>query len=193
MKKFITSKRFVVSSLCVACLGILAACWFVNRPPGNEFQPEETSAIAQEWEETVPTTSVSVEKPSSAYIPKETESAEEYPKVAEVIETESSGETTKEVVVDFTPAEKPQEPPPPAPEGKTIIEDPGPEHPVNLAPEVTEPPAETPTNTEPVPGSNNNNGAVYDPAFGWVVPGEVQQSTIDSDGDPNKMVGNMGD
>ena len=28
--------------------------------------------------------------------------------------------------------------------------------------------------------------------FGWVVPGDVQQSTGDSDGDLNKQVGNMG-
>ena len=34
--------------------------------------------------------------------------------------------------------------------------------------------------------------AVYDPVFGWVVPGDVQQSVGDSDGDINKQVGNMG-
>ena len=34
--------------------------------------------------------------------------------------------------------------------------------------------------------------AVYDPVFGWVVPGQVNQATVDSSGDPNKMVGNMG-
>ena len=28
--------------------------------------------------------------------------------------------------------------------------------------------------------------------FGWVVPGQVNQSTADSGGDPNKMVENMG-
>ena len=38
------------------------------------------------------------------------------------------------------------------------------------------------------PGSSNGNGAVYDPVFGWVVPGDVQQSTGDSDGDLNKQV-----
>ena len=60
-------------------------------------------------------------------------------------------------------------------------------------PEVTAPPAEqTPPSNEPAPGSSNGNGAVYDPVFGWVVPGNVQQSTGDSDGDLNKQVGNMG-
>ena len=79
---------------------------------------------------------------------------------------------------------------------KTEIKDPGQEHTVNpdpSVPEVTAPPAEQalPSN-EPAPGSSNGNGAIYDPVFGWVVPGDVQQSTGDSDGDLNKQVGNMG-
>ena len=85
---------------------------------------------------------------------------------------------------------------PPAPEGKTEREDPGEDHPVNSDPEVpkvTTPPAENePANNEPAPGASNGNGAVYDPVFGWVVPGDVQQSVGDSDGDINKQVGNMG-
>ena len=44
----------------------------------------------------------------------------------------------------------------------------------------------------PPAGTTNENGAVYDPVFGWVVPGQVNQTTVDSSGDPNKMVGNMG-
>ena len=72
----------------------------------------------------------------------------------------------------------------------------GQEHTVNpdpSVPEVTAPPAEqTPPSNEPVPGSSNGTGAVYDPVFGWVIPGDVQQSTGDSDGDLNKQVGNMG-
>ena len=102
----------------------------------------------------------------------------------------------KEAVIDFTDTEKLEETPPPVPEGKTEIKDPGQEHTVNpdpSVPEVTAPPAEqTPPSNDPVPGSSNGNGAVYDPVFGWVVPGNVQQSTGDSDGDLNKQVGNMG-
>lgn len=100
------------------------------------------------------------------------------------------------LVIDFTDTEKFEETPPPVPEGKTEIKDPGQEHTVNpdpSVPEVTAPPAEqAPPSNEPVPGSSNGNGAVYDPVFGWVVPGNVQQSTGDSDGDLNKQVGNMG-
>ena len=99
-------------------------------------------------------------------------------------------------MIDFTDTEKFEETPPPVPEGKTEIKDPGQEHTVNpdpSVPEVTAPPAEqAPPSNEPVPGSSNGNGAIYDPVFGWVVPGDVQQSTGDSDGDLNKQVGNMG-
>ena len=106
------------------------------------------------------------------------------------------GVQSGEVEIDFTDTEKPEETPPPVPEGKTEIEDPGEEHEVNpdpAVPEVTAPPAEESTSSnEPAPGSSNGSGAVYDPVFGWVVPGDVQQSTGDSDGDLNKQVGNMG-
>lgn len=199
MKNFIKSKKFIASALSVACIGIIAICWFISKTPDNEFMPEEIteSTPSQNWQETPPATSGLAEKQSEPHTAKETETAEVYPKVAEVIEndsTESSAEeTTKAVVIDFTPTEKPQETPPPAPEGKTVIEDPGPEHPVTSAPDVTPPPVETAASTEPAPGSSNGNGAVYDPVFGWVVPGEVIQSPIDSDGDPDKMVGNMGE
>ena len=126
---------------------------------------------------------------ADAYAPGQSSSAEEeYPKVT----SESEGE----VEIDFTDTEKPQETPPPVPEGKTETEDSGEEHEVNpdpAVPEVTAPPAEESTSSnEPAPGSSNGSGAVYDPGFGWVVPGDVQQSTGDSDGDLNKQVGNMG-
>lgn len=126
---------------------------------------------------------------TNAYAPgQSTDAEEEYPKV--------TSQTEDEVVIDFTDTEKLEETPPPVPEGKTEIKDPGQEHTVNpdpSVPEVTAPPAEqAPPSNEPVPGSSNGNGAVYDPVFGWVVPGNVQQSTGDSDGDLNKQVGNMG-
>jgi len=42
-----------------------------------------------------------------------------------------------------------------------------------------------------VPGSMNDKGEVYDAAFGWIKPAEVIQEPIDSEGDPNKIIGNM--
>ena len=107
-----------------------------------------------------------------------------------------TSETEDEVVIDFTDTEKPETTPPPVPEGKTEREDPGEDHPVNPDPEVpkvTTPPAEKePANNAPAPGASNGNGAVYDPVFGWIVPGNGQETIGDSDGDINKQVGNMG-
>ena len=114
-------------------------------------------------------------------------SEEEYPKV--------TSETEDEVVIDFTDTEKPKETPPPEPESRPTVEgtiDTPPSDNDPSVPKVTAPPEEKPANNEPAPGSSNGNGAVYDPVFGWVVPGDVQQSAGDSDGDLNKQVGNMG-
>lgn len=192
MKKIFKSRGFLVALLSVCIVAILGICWAVNRDTNNQFTAAELSpsTVSQEWSEPSPETAPKTEETTGATpettlaaetTPEETTTAE-YPRVAE--------RTEKDVAVEFSPTEKPAETPP-APEGKTILEDPGPEHPVNPAPDVTAPSAQ-PEST-PVPGSTDGNGAYYDPVFGWVTPAEVIQSTIDSDGDPNKMVGNMGD
>lgn len=116
---------------------------------------------------------------------RKTKPDEAYPKVVE--------ETEDEVVVDFTAPKSPDEAEPPEiPEGKTEIADPEPDHTPNIDPSVTAPEPEAPASSGPAPGSTNNNGEFYDPVFGWVKPGTVQQQEIDNEGDPNKMVGNMG-
>lgn len=191
MKKFIQSRGFIITMLSLLCVMILGVCWYVNRDKDSGFSPAESppATVSQAWtESTSETKKVTTKAETSApqTSPAQETRTEEYPKV---VETESD----KEVVVEFTPTEKPVETQPPAPEGKTIMEDPGPEHPVNPAPEVTAPPTQAEAPSTPVPGSTNGEGAFYDPVFGWVEPGEVHQSTVDSDGDPNKMVGNMGD
>lgn len=194
MKKFLKSRGFLTAVLSVACVGILAVCWYVGRDAKEDFAPEEStsSAATQDWQEADPSETSDTETgdrtptESSAALPvlEETSPMAEYPKVAE--------ESGEETIIDFTPTEKAEETAPPAPEGKTVLEDPGEEHPINPAPEVTAPETEAPASKAPSPGASNENGAVYDPVFGWVVPGQVNQSTMDSDGDPNKMVGNMG-
>ena len=190
MKKFFQSKGFIVSALAVLCVAILGICWFVSRDRTEEFRPNESppSSTSSDWSDGG-VQSGDEGGGADAYAPGQSSSAEEeYPKVT----SESEGE----VEIDFTDTEKPEETPPPVPEGKTEIEDPGEEHEVNpdpAVPEITAPPAEESTSSnEPAPGSSNGSGAVYDPVFGWVVPGDVQQSTGDSDGDLNKQVGNMG-
>jgi hypothetical protein len=191
MKKAFKSKGFIVTSLAVLCVTILGTCWYVSRDKNDPFLPEESSpasTTASDWSENSSQTGDN--NSANAYTsPQPTTQPEEYPKVVE--------ESGDEVVIDFTDTEKPETTPPPAPEGKTIKEDPGPQHPVNRAPDVTVPAATTSTteaeaSNTPAPGSSNGNGEYYDPVFGWVKPAEVIQSTVDSDGDPNKMVGNMG-
>lgn len=189
MKKFFKSRGFLITILSVCCVAILGICWGVNRDKNSQFTADEppSSTASQEWveasAETVPKTKETLETVPETTLALETTPAEttaaEYPRVAENTEKD----------VEFSPTEKPTETPP-APEGKTIIEDPGPEHPLNPAPDVTAPATE-PEST-PAPGSTDGNGAYYDPVFGWVTPADVVQSTIDSDGDPDKMVGNMG-
>lgn len=189
MKKFFKSKGFLVSTLAVLCVAILGVCWFVSRDRTEDFKPEESplSSTTSDWSDGG-SQSGNGSNGTDAYTPGQSSSKEEeYPKV--------TSETEDEVVIDFTDTDKPDETPPPAPEGKTEIEDPGEDHEVHpdpTVPEVTPPPDNQSGNDEPAPGSSNGNGAVYDPVFGWVVPGEVQQSIGDSDGDLNKQVGNMG-
>lgn len=190
MKKFFQSKGFIVSALAVLCVAILGVCWFVSRDRSEEFRPDESppSSTSSDWSDGG-VQSGDGSGGADAYAPGQSSgSEEECPKV--------TSETDDEVVIDFTDTQKPEDTPPAVPEGKTELEDPGEDHPVNpdpAVPEVTAPPAEeSPSSSEPAPGSSNGSGAVYDPVFGWVVPGNVQQSTGDSDGDLNKQVGNMG-
>lgn len=187
MKNIFKSKGFIVTSLVIVCITILSVCWYAGRDRSDPFLPDESppaSGITDGWTEN--SLSSGAGSGADAYTPPQsTEPTEEYPKVVE--------ESEDEVVIDFTDTGKAESTPPPAPEGKTVQEDPGPAHEVNPAPEVTAPEPQTPASNKPAAGSTNGNGAVYDPVFGWVVPGKVQQSTGDSDGDINKMVGNMGD
>lgn len=189
MKKFLKSKGFLVTALSISCIAILAVCWFVGRDTKTAFLPDEQppDATQEEWKDTPETSGGSTWEHADAAVTDQNgaaEKLEEYPKVAEESEQES--------VIDFVPAETKDETPPPPPEGKTILTDPGEEHPLNPAPETTPSSTDTGKDNTPAAGSTNENGAVYDPVFGWVVPGQVNQSTVDSGGDPNKMVGNMG-
>lgn len=160
MKKFFQSKGFIVSSLALLCVTILGVCWFVSRDRTGDFRPDESppSSVTGDWSDGG--TQTDGDNGADAYAPgQSTDAEEEYPKV--------TSQTEDEIVIDFTDTEKLEETPPPVPEGKTEIKDPGQEHTVNpnpSVPEVTAPPAEQalPSN-EPAPGSSNGNGAIYDP------------------------------
>ena len=188
MKKFIRSRGFLISVLAVACIGILVTCFIVNREQKNDFQPEEVP-VNTEMPETTPAPSPATATRTPATntpAPAATKDPlEGYPKVVE--------ESGEDVVIDFTPESEtlhPETPEPPEAEGDAT----DPAAPPVYAPEATEPEetaAPAQDNNTPAPGSTNGNGAVYDPVFGWVEPSPVEQTTSDSNGDPDKMVGDM--
>lgn len=188
MKKLLTSKPFLVSALAFASIAIVAVCIFISSDKQPEFVPEppqQTQSVSN-WSESGGAAKPSVPANTPAGEPEQ----EAYPKVAE-----DNGEN---VVIDFTPpqssaaAEAPEPPAPPEiPEGKTEIKDPGPAHPVNPAPDVKAPEPEPEQQNGPAPGSTNDKGQVYDPAFGWVTLSPVEQIPTDNDGDINKQVGIM--
>ena len=124
MKKFFQSKGFIVSSLALLCVSILGVCWFVSRDRTGDFRPDESppSSVTGDWSDGG--TQTDGDNGADAYAPgQSTDAKEEYPKV--------TSQTEDEVVIDFTDTEKPKETPPPVPEGKTEIKDPGQEHTVN--------------------------------------------------------------
>lgn len=132
MKKFLKSKGFLVTALSISCIAILAVCWFAGRDTKTAFLPDGPSpdAVQEEWTDTPDTAGISWEHADSGISSQSSteEKLEDYPKVAE--------ESEQEVVVDFVPTETKEETPPPPPEGKTVITDPGGDHPVNPAPET---------------------------------------------------------
>ena len=188
MKKLLKSKRFLFSALIAACVGILAVCFLVSREQKNDFQPEEASISASPQTSPVPSPAAAkTEDKTSAHTPVPSAAAEpmeEYPKVVD--------ESEDQVVIDFTPEGEelqPESPEPPVADG-----DPSdPSAPPSYTPKGTEPEQAAPPvqDTRPSPGTVREDGAIYDPVFGWVVPGQVEQSPADSNGDPNKMVGDM--
>ena len=199
-KNIFKTKAFPAAALATACIGILAACFLFGREEKPDFQPEEPvpGSIAQEWQETpsptapvetraTPATTGNSTSPAGSTAAREQKPddiLEAYPMV--------TGETDQLVTIDFTPETEALQPEPPkAPAAGADATDP--EQPPSytleeLEPEPTAPPAQPDI---PAAGSVGENGAVYDPVFGWVVPSTVEQSTMDSAGDPDKMVGNM--
>lgn len=189
MRQFLKSKRFVTFALAVLCVVILGACWFVSQDRTEDFQPDTSpsSSTTSDWSDGGSENrddSDGADAYVSGLFPS---SKEEYPKV--------TSETEDEVMINFTDTDKSEKTPPPVPEGKTEIENPGEDHEIHPDPsvsEVTPLPDKQSDGNDPIPGSSNGNGAVYDPVFGWIVPSQGEQTIGDSDGDLNKQVGNMG-
>lgn len=187
MKKFFTSKPFLVTVLIMLCVAVVAVCFFLNWDRGSEFVPEppQQSESVGDWTEHGGNTEGT--DPSATTTPNPAQEQAAYPKVVE--------EDEKNVVIEFTPSQSSEAEAPEAPAGKTKIEEPQqkPEtsHPVNPDPAVKPPEPKTQAPSGPAPGSTNSKGQVYDPVFGWVDLSPVEQIPTDNDGDPNKMVGSM--
>lgn len=185
MKKFLTSKPFLVTALIVLCVSVVAVCLFLNWDRGTEFIPEppQQSESVSDWTENGD--SVAGTKPSETNKPAQEQAV--YPKVVE--------EDSDNTVIEFTPPQSSEAVAPEVPAGKTEIEKPQqkPEvsHPVTPDTNVKPPEPKPQEPSGPAPGSVNDKGQVYDAAFGWVTPSQTVTIPSDNDGDPNKMVGSM--
>lgn len=195
MKKLITSKPFIAGTCAVACVAILAVCvmWGNDK---HEFIVEDPVPLAgiDSWTENPAQQDGSTEHVGynpvwqlpngQPWQPSDGQPANpsaDYPKVAE--------ENKDEVVIDFTDPIPSKEPAPEAPNNDAVSgKD---DHTAPKTPGSSEKPKDNQNPSNPVPGSMNDKGEIYDPVFGWVKPGNVVQTEIDSDGDPNKMVGSM--
>ncbi len=210
LKKFVTSKPFMAGSLAVLCVGILVVCLILQGNEKTEFVPDPASSITpvDSWsEKTSPAisgTTIETRDNVAASTPEK----EEYPKVVESDDNETK--------VEFTDPSPEKLEAPDTPEGKTELEDPGSSHPVQKDPTVIPTPSkqqskqetmkEVKKNTKqetkqetkkelkppaPAPGSKNEKGQVYDPAFGWITIEEGVGIPTDNDGDPDKQIGSM--
>jgi hypothetical protein len=212
MKKFTMSKSFIAGTLAILCVAILTACAYWGKGNKGTFVPDdpvplapiarwtETTAAddgqnvaadgsakernadsrqANDWQSGNRQTDSRTTSPSSSPT---TNSSEAYPVVVE--------KDDDAIVVDFTDPNPPKETPPATP-GTNPDHNPTSTQPPTQPSTSVEQPQPSPTCSTPVPGSTNDNGEVYDAAFGWVKPSKVIQIEIDSKGDPNKMVGRM--
>lgn len=185
MKKFLTSKPFLITVLVVLCVIVLTVCLFLNRDRKADFVPEppQQSKSVNDWEENSDST-IGTQPPATTTPAQEQEA---YPTVVEV--------DGKDVVIEFTPPQSSEADPPEVPVGKTETQKPQqkPEvsHPVSPNPDVKAPEPTPQEPSGPAPGSTNDKGQVYDAAFGWVTPSQTTTIPSDNDGDPNKMVGSM--
>lgn len=185
MKKFLTSKAFLVSALIVLCVSVGAVCLYFNMDRGPEFIPEPPNQgeSTSDWTENGGGAQGTTPPASNAPAPEQ----EVYPKVVE--------DDGKDVVIDFTPPQSSEAEAPETPAGKTEIEKPQQKpdtsHPVTPDTNVKPPEQKPQQPSGPAPGSTNEKGQVYDPAFGWVTPSQTTTVPSDNDGDPNNMVGSM--
>ncbi len=204
MKKIWKSKGTIIG-LAVVCILIVGTCLIVRmKKDGGSFEPgRPPDETVTGWEEADSPDREETEPDSST----EWQEQETLP--------QQETENRDEVVIEFTtePVQvQPETPEAPEPQGELTDPSNQPTYteevkvqPEGSLPETTESlpseappeaPAEQPSTAQDQPESTQmdgvrEDGAVYDPVFGWVVPSPITQIEGDSDGDPNKMVGHM--
>jgi len=184
MKKLISSKVFIAGTLAVLCVAILTVCVLWGKDK-HDFIPDDPVPLGgiESWTENHTPSDGAAENTGhgSDFQPPSVQPAdplEDFPKVVE--------ENGDEVVIDFTDPDPHKAPPPETPNKEAVSGKDG--HAASDTPAADKKPNDS---GKPVPGSMNDKGEVYDAAFGWIKPAEVIQESIDSDGDPNKIIGNM--
>lgn len=194
MKKVIKTKAFLAGCLSVLCIAILATSLLWRGGSQSEFVPDafENPDSTAHWTEASGDNAQAFEQSKS--IVEKTLTTDQvsnqqdaFPKILE--------ENEEEVVIEFTPVIPYSEPHPEKPiEDLIIYDDPGDppleEIPPNLGTTV-KPPNSNAATSENSNSNGNNNGNLVDPVFGAIKPVESESISIDSDGDPNLIIGDM--
>lgn len=212
MKKIWKSKGTIIG-LAVVCVLVAGTCLIVRmKKDGGSFDPgRPPDETVTEWEEADSPDQERTEPDSSAgWQEQETLPQQEMENRDEVViefTTEPAQPETPEAPEPQGELTDPSTPPTYTEEVEVQPEGSLPEATESLPAEVppeTQPetPAEQPSTVQeeavqdqpestPQMDGVREDGAVYDPLFGWVVPSPIIQIEGDSDGDPNKMVGHM--
>lgn len=181
--KFFSPKVLTIGGLCLLSVAVLVGVLFWKSAPAPTFTPEADTSVGtnDEWvnSSSLPTQGTTSSSANGQQTP--TDTANQPDDTYQVV-----AESQDEVVINMTPpAEKPEAPD--APDGKSKPEG-------NAVPDT---PAEDgeciPVNPEkPKPQEPSQPGKVNDPVFGWTEVPSASGQPADSDGDPDKIIGNMG-
>ena len=197
-KSVLASKPLIISVLALLCVGILIVCLVLGNDKNNEFTPDSS-----DYSQSIEPIETWTEKPASPVnspanlqvtetVSPEQQPITEVPQYPLVIY-----EDENETIIDFTPSVSPESNRTPPSESDASEDKPSIEYESPQIEGEGEKPTPSPSSTQPPsqttpPGSTNEQGQVYDPVFGWVYPGNVNQQDTGSDGDLNKQVGTMG-
>lgn len=183
-KKIFTSKVLKIGGLCILCAAIITSVLYWKTTNTSNFTPEADTGVETNSEWTAPTSNPPAaedsqkptDEPTTATDGTQENASDNYQVVSE---------SEDEVIINMTPPAKkttPKDPAPPA--DKAVTNNPTPNAPATSGNGATSKPKQTPKPEQP--------GKVYDPVFGWTDLAPVETQEVDSTGDPDKMIGDMG-